>query len=66
MFTPLLMTVDEFARLHSVSVDTVRDCIAGTSKSYPPLKAKRNRGGKKRLYITAEAAAQWREALDDN
>ena len=43
----------------------MRQCIAGTSTAYPPLMAKRTRGGQGRLYITAEAAAEWRAALAD-
>lgn len=66
IYGPLLMSVDEFARLHGLSPDTVRRCIAGTSDAYPPLRAKRSRSGRKRVYITAEAAAEWRAALDDN
>ena len=66
IYGPLLMSVDDFARLHGISESTVRDCIAGTSKNYPPLKAKRARGGRLRIYITAEDAAEWRAALDDN
>lgn len=66
LYAPLLMSVDEFARLHGLSPDTVRRCIAGTAKNYPPLKAKRTRGRAKRVYITAEAAAEWRAALEDN
>ena len=65
IYSPLLMTVAEFARLHMVSESTERLCIAGTSSAYPPLKAKRTRGGQGRLYITAEAAAEWRAALAD-
>ncbi|WP_276670246.1 hypothetical protein [Schaalia cardiffensis] len=65
-FAPLLMTVDDFARLHGLSSTTVRECIAGRSDAYPPLKTKRTRTGRKRVYITAEAAAEWRAALDDN
>lgn len=65
IYSPLLMTVAEFARLHMVSESTVRQCIASTSSAYPPLKAKRTRGGQGRLYITAEAAAEWRAALAD-
>lgn len=65
MQAPLMMSVAEFARLHSVSETVVRECIAGTSKNYPPLKAKRARGERRRIYITAEAAAEWRAALDD-
>lgn len=65
IYSPLLMTVSEFARLHMVSESTVRQCIAGTSSAYPPLRAKRTRGGQGRLYITAEAAAEWRAALAD-
>lgn len=65
MYAPLMMTVEKFAELHSVSKETVRRCIAGQSTSYPPLRAKRTRGAKYRVYITAEAAAEWRAALAD-
>ncbi|HLR97221.1 MAG TPA: hypothetical protein VK053_22050 [Jiangellaceae bacterium] len=66
---PLLMTVRQFADLHGIGETTVRECIAGTSKSYPPLTVKRvKRKGSRtpgRLYITAEQAAAWRAALQD-
>lgn len=65
-FTPAMMTVEDFARRHSISETTARECIAGTSKNYPPLKAKRNKPGKGgRLYIRAEDAAEWRASFDD-
>lgn len=62
---PLMMTVRDFARLHGVGETTVRECIEGTSKNFPPLKAKKSGGAKPRIYITAEAAREWREALAD-
>ena len=61
----LMMSVAEFAQLHGVGETTVRDCIAGISKTYPPLMAKRVGKTKTRIYITAEQAAAWRDALDD-
>lgn len=67
-FEPLMMTIPEFARLHSVSEDVVRECIVGKSESYPPLRAKRVRKGdskRSRIYITAEAAREWRAAIND-
>lgn len=67
-YGPLLMTVEEFARLHGVGESTVRKCIKGTSDSYPPLMVKRVRkpgSRKSRIYITAEQAAEWRAALAD-
>lgn len=64
--TPALMTVAEFARWHGIGPTTVRECIAGTSKNYPPLRAKRTKPGKGGLiYITAEQAAEWRAAFPD-
>ncbi|ROR94026.1 hypothetical protein EDD28_2446 [Salana multivorans] len=64
--TPALMSVEEFARWHGIGPTTVRQCIDGTSANYPPLRAKRNKPGKGgRLYITAEAAAEWRASLPD-
>lgn len=63
--SPLMMTIKEFAELHLISPKTVRRCIAGTSTSYPPLRAKRTRGNRKLVYITAEDAAEWRAALAD-
>jgi hypothetical protein len=61
------MTVAEFAKWHGLGETTVRDCIAGRAKNYPPLRAKRTKPGKGGLiYITAEAAAEWRAALPDN
>lgn len=67
-YAPLLMTVAEFARLHGLGETTVRECIKGTSDSYPPLVVKRVRkpgSSKSRIYITAEQAADWRAALAD-
>ena len=67
-FAPLMMSVEDFAKLHGISPDVTRECIRGESQTYPPLNAKRARkpGSKKsRLYITAEAAAEWRAALPD-
>lgn len=63
--TPALMSVEDFARWHGLSPTVVRECIAGTSKTYPPLRAKRSRGKRRLVYITAEAAAEWRAALPD-
>jgi predicted transcriptional regulator len=66
--TPLMMTVEQFAELHSVSETTVRSCIRGESDTYPPLNVKRVSkpgGGKSFIYITAEQAAEWRAALPD-
>lgn len=64
--TPLMMTVAEFAKLHSVGETTVRECLRGASKNFPPLMAKQVGTGKgKRIYITAEQAAEWRAALRD-
>ena len=58
--------VDEFARLHNVSETTVRECLAGVSKNYPPLRGKRTKPGRGgTVYITAEQAAEWRAALKD-
>lgn len=68
VFAPLMMTIQEFADLHGIDPKTVYRCVDGISESYPPLRAKRARkpGSKKsRLYITAEAAAEWRAALPD-
>lgn len=65
-FYPLLMTVERFAELNSVSETTVRECLNGTSKNYPPLMAKQvGKGSGKRIYITAEQAAEWRAAMED-
>ena len=61
----LMMSVAEFAQLHGVGETTVREGIAGTSKTYQPLMAKRVGKTKTRIYITAEQAAAWRDALDD-
>jgi hypothetical protein len=64
--TPALMSVEEFAKWHGISMTTTRDCIAGRAANYPPLRAKRTKPGKGGLiYITAEAAAEWRAALPD-
>lgn len=65
---PLMMTVAEFARMHSISEKTVRECINGTSPSFPPLAAKRARksgSAKSLIFITSEAAAEWRALLPD-
>ena len=64
-FAPLLMTIEQFADLHGISPTTVRRCIAGTSTTYPPLKAKKSKGKRFLTYITAEAAAEWRNNLKD-
>lgn len=64
--TPALMSVASFAKWHGISESTVRECIAGTAKNYPPLQAKRTKPGKGGLlYITAEQAADWRSRLPD-
>ena len=64
--TPALMNVADFAQWHGISESTVRDCIAGTAKNWPPLRAKRTKPGKGGLiFITAEAAAEWRANLPD-
>jgi predicted transcriptional regulator len=64
--SPLMMTVKEFARLHCIGETTVRDCLAGLSKNYPPLRAKRSQPGRGgQIYITAEQAAEWRAALPE-
>lgn len=66
--TPALMSPDDFAKWHGIDRKTVDRCIAAASDSYPPLKAKRVRkpGSKvSRIYITAEAAAEWRANLKD-
>ena len=68
IYAPLMMSVRQFADLHGVSETTVRECIAGTSESYPPLTVKRVRrpgSQKSHIYITAEQAAEWRAALND-
>lgn len=59
---PLMMTIQDFAYLHGVSPSTVERCINGEPGDYPPLRIKRI--GSKR-FITAEAAAQWRDSLPD-
>lgn len=66
--SPLMMSVAEFCRLHGIGETAARECINGTSKSYPPLSVKRVRkpgSAKSRIYITAEQAAEWRAALQD-
>lgn len=64
-FAPLLMTIEQFADLNGISPSTVRKCIAGTSKTYPPLRAKKSKGKRFVTYITTEAAAEWRNNLQD-
>lgn len=67
-YAPLMMSVSDFARLHGIGETVVRECIAGTSDTYPPLTVKRVRkkgSAKSRIYITAEQAAAWRAALKD-
>lgn len=64
-FGPLLMTIEQFADLNGIHPSTVRRCIAGTSKTYPPLRAKKSGGKRHITYITAEAAAEWRNNLQD-
>lgn len=68
MTAPLMMTVQQFADLHGISESTARACIRGTSDTYPPLVVKRVRKkGSKRstIYVTAEQAKAWRDALPD-
>lgn len=66
MNSPLMMTVEEFAMLHGISESTVRRCLRGDSDTYPPLAAKKvGTKKRKRIYITAEQAAEWRAALKD-
>ena len=65
-FAPLMMSVDEFARLHGIGTTTAWECVRGESKNYPPLRTKETLTGRgKRTYVTAEAAAEWRAALPD-
>ena len=65
--TPALMTIEDFAKWHGLSETTVRECVAGTAKNYPPLASKRNKPGRGgRIYITAEQAADWRDRLPNN
>lgn len=65
-FFPQMMTVEQFAKHHAVSETTVRECIKGVSRNYPPLRVKQvGSGPGKRIYITAEQAAEWRDALPD-
>lgn len=65
-YAPLMMSVAKFAELHGISESVVRECIAGTSKNYPPLRVKRTKPGKGGLlYVTAEQAAEWRDSLPD-
>ena len=64
--TPALMSIADFATWHGISESTVRDCLKGKAKNYPPLQAKRTKPGKGGLiYITAEQAAEWRANLPD-
>lgn len=65
MTEPLMMTLRQFAELHAISVETARRCIEGASTKYPPLKAKKSGGVRPRIYITADAAKEWREQLQD-
>lgn len=68
MTAPLMMTLKEFADLHGISETTARACMRGESDTYPPLPVKRvRRPGSTRsfIYVTAEQAAQWRDALPD-
>lgn len=64
--TPALMSVAEFAKWHGLSESLVRECIDGKAKNFPPLRAKRTKPGRGGLlFITAEAAAEWRNQLPD-
>ena len=58
----LLMSPDDFARLNGIHRSAVMKCIHGTSKTFPPLKAKRVGT---RYFITAEAAKAWRDRMAD-
>ena len=57
------MTVRQFAEWHGIGYTTARECVNATSENYPPIRAKRLPNG--RVYVTAEAAAEWRENLPD-
>lgn len=64
----LLYTVDTLAEVTGLSATTIRDCLAGRSKTYPVLKAKRiKKPGSKisRLYITRQQAEAWLAAFPD-
>lgn len=62
---PPLMSLRKFANLVGISIDTARECANGTSKNYPPLRAKKSSGGKPRYYVTGEAAEEWINNLDN-
>ena len=62
-----MMTLDVFAERNSISRRTAERCADGTSTSYPPLNVKRVRkpGSKSRgrVYVTAEAEQEWKDAI---
>lgn len=60
---PALMTIEQFGKWHSIGKTTAYECAAGKSKNYPPVAVKTLPNGRK--YITAEAAADWRNSLPD-
>lgn len=65
----LLYTVDDLIQATGLKETTIRDCIAGRSKNYPPLTAKRIKAqgsnGPGRLYITRQQAEAWLAAFPD-
>lgn len=65
-FAPLMMSLRQFADLHGISYELATQCANGQPGNYPPLKVRRvgNPGSKRtRIYVTAEAAAEWRANL---
>ena len=64
-----MMTLNQFAERNGINRKTAERCIKGESKTYPPLKVKRVRkpgsNGPGRIYVTAEAEQEWKDAIPD-
>ena len=64
-----MMTLDEFAKRNAIHRRTAERCMKGEDTTFPPLKVKRVRkpgsNGPGRIYVTAEAEQEWKDAIPD-
>lgn len=64
----LAYNVAELSNATGISETVIRECIAGTSKTYPPLRVKRvKKPGSRisRIYITRAQAEDWLASFPD-